>query len=61
MPIEHQVEPDGYCPSCRTNGCLQRAGSAGREQGGGAQLDRIEALQRRIARRLGVEVEGDET
>lgn len=57
----HQVEPDGYCPSCGTVGCRQRdspATGAGRAVAG--QLDRIEALLRRIARRVGVEVEGDE-
>lgn len=61
----HQVEPDGYCPFCRTVPCTQRAdrpAAAGSVPGDiTQQLTRIEVLLRRVARAAGVTIEGDET
>lgn len=51
MPQQHQVEPDGYCPFCRTVPCRQRD-SPGQGQDrpprASGQLDRVEALLRLV-------------
>lgn len=61
MPA-HRIENDGYCNDCRTVPCREPSGQpVRREQGAPSQLDRIEAMVRQIARKVGVEVPGDES
>lgn len=57
MP-RHDVQPDGYCATCRTIPCRARNTSGGQVSApaGPTQLDRIEALLRQIARKLDIEV-----